>query len=86
MKDMNQIPLFDHNELEKEDPETKFDQIISALNVLNNRFEIVHNILNNAQDGIDPRIDALADSQVDQDEDIEALQKENKKLRSEVDL
>ena len=62
------------------------DQLVDAIQKINARFEIIHSIVNNASDGLDPRIDSVQEGSIDNAEKIESLEQENKQLRFELDL
>ena len=83
---INTEELYDQVEFEKGDIEVKLDQIVNAMDKINDRFTLVHNIINDASDGLDIRIDTNIDSNRDNAENMEALQVENKQLRQELDL
>ena len=78
--------LLDPEEFEDGSIEQKMDQIVDAIQTLNLRFSQVHNIVNDVQDGLDPRLEGASAQTTDNQERIEELEQENKKLRFELDL
>ena len=60
--------------------------MIEAVRKLDNRFITTHNIVNDAQEGLDPRLEAAADGLKDANETIEHLKLENRSLKSELDI
>ena len=85
-RDINTTPLFDPESFEEGSLEEKLDQVIEAMEKLNERFVKVHNIVNDAQDGIDTRLEGTSAQVLDSQEKIQELEEENQQLRFELDL
>ena len=85
-KDINSANFFQDDNFEEGDIETKMDHIIEAIKVLDSRFITIHQIVNDVQEGLDPRIDAAHDSLRDSTETVDGLKKENLQLRKELDI
>ena len=68
------------------DIEGKLDLVVDALNAINDRFITVHEIINQASDGLDPRIDVNSEGIKDNAEKVEALEQENKQLKKEAEI
>ena len=85
-KDLNSNVLIDHEVFDHADLEGKLDCIVDALAKMDERFFKVHNIINDAQDGLDTRVEASLASSADSQDKIHELEVENSKLRLEVDI
>ena len=76
---LNKEPAFTQEEIDKVDIEEKIQLLATAVLNGNEKFAIVHNIVNDASDGLDPRT-------ADCDERLLHMADENKQLRSELDI
>ena len=72
-------PALSPTELEEMDMELKVQKVIDVLLEVNDKFAAVHNIINEASDGIDPRL-------VDCEERISRFAEENKQLKADLEL
>ena len=69
--------LLDTDELAKVELDKKFEMLTQAILNVNNKFANVHEILNDQEDGINPRLE-------DAETNIQAIIEENKQLRREL--
>ena len=76
---LNKEVLIDEEVFFKADTEAKMEILSRAIITVNSRFETVHDIINEASDGLDPRT-------TDCEEKVGSLSEENKQLRFELDL
>ena len=76
---INKTEGFTENAIETLQENEKFAKVIQAISNMNDKFEIVHNIINEASDGLDPRT-------TDCEEKLASLLEENKQLKFELDL
>ena len=76
---LNKEDLLNMDALAKAEPKEKFDMISQAIFNVNNKFSTVHDIVNEANDGLDPR-------STDCEEKLTAVLEENTQLRFELDL
>ena len=76
---MNKEEMLNTDEYTSADMDGKFSILSNAITEINGRFAIIHEIINNATDGIDPRT-------MDCEERVVALVDENKNLRFELDV
>ena len=84
---INNILLLDHKEFNKSDDlETEVDLIVDTLDKINSRFEMFHNMVNDASDGLDTRVKTSVDHTKENAERVELLKKENKQLRFELEI
>ena len=84
--EINNVALIEEEDIKIATTEEKVDLIINAMDKINERFGIVHDMVNDASDGPDTRLDALSDANIDIAENVDELVKENKKLRLELDI
>ena len=85
-KQINSDPLINHEVFDDSELEGKMDCIVEAIKKMDGRFIAVHNIVNNAQDGLDSRLGVALDGVRDTDETVDGLKKENFALRTEVEI
>ena len=78
--------LINHEEFEIAEGDAKLDLILTVLDTINSRFEIMHNIINEASDGLDPRLDTVNETAKDNSDRLEALEVENAQLRKEAEI
>ena len=76
---INKEELLDHGSVEAADMDTKITLITDAILEVNKRFVTIHNMVNDASDGINPRI-------TDCEEKLAGTLEENKQLRLELDI
>ena len=76
---MNKEAVLDANIYQQADQEEKFNLLSNAISTVEKRFAQVHNIVNNATYGLDPRT-------TDCEERVLHLSEENQQLRFELDI
>ena len=76
---LNKEDLLNKELLAKSDTDTKLDMLVEAIKEVNGKFTMVHEIINEASDGIDPRT-------MDSEEKIQLLSDKNKQLHFELDI
>ena len=79
VEEINKEDILNGDEFKNAEMERKVGLLSEAIIKVNNTFNIVHDIINNATDGLDPRAS-------DCEEKVQHLTEENKHLRFELDV
>ena len=79
LDDLNAEDPLNQDEYQSAETEEKFKLLQSAIETINGRFAIVHNMVNDASDGLDARA-------IDSDKRLMSLSSENKQLQFELDM